>query len=388
MEISGMRSDFFNQYYLCNCNRKVVFENLNPDFGVANIRIHRCIFFLKSFSCGDEFKSIRIETRVFTSLTLFNQIAIRVNIFGLLYTLALATIKMNFLKSPSIMKTTLIAVAALLIASGTSAQLSEGKIVYERKMNMHKSLPPEAEQMKAMIPEFQTSKMELAFKDQQSLYKPFKSEDDDMPSGEAVGGGGGGGMRMMRFGGAGSDAESFKDYENSTKTEIRELGPKKYLLDDSLKHYNWKLSADTMTILGHLCHKATTTIKGGVMGMAMQRFGFGGNRGGGNGGDSTSRATRVAPDQQAVAWYADDITSPSGPDDFGGLPGLIMLLNIDEGTLVFTPLNFDTKAGTVKAPSGAKKITREEYRTMMEQQFGGMRRGGPGGGQQIIIHRD
>ncbi len=281
------------------------------------------------------------------------------------------------------MKTTMMVAAALLITMAASAQVTEGKVVYERKINMHKNLPPEAEQMKAMIPEFQTSKMELAFKDQQSLYKAYKSDDEDMPSGESVGGGGGG--RTFRFGGmGGGNTESFKDYEKDTKTEIRELGPKKYLLSDSLKRYSWKLSPDTMTIMGRLCHKATTTIKGGIMGMAMQRFGGGGgNRGG---GDSASRAPRVMPDQQAVAWYADDITSPSGPDDFGGLPGLIMYLNIDEGAMVFTPLSFDTKAGTVNAPSGAKSITREEYRTMAEQQFGGMRRGG-GGGQQIIIRQ-
>ncbi|MEO7311137.1 MAG: GLPGLI family protein [Chitinophagaceae bacterium] len=285
------------------------------------------------------------------------------------------------------MKTILMAAAATLITLGAVAQVSEGKVVYERKANIWKSLPPEAEQMKAMIPEFQTSKMELAFREQQSLYMPFKTDDDNMPSGESVGGGGGGGFRTMRFGGGG-DAETFKDYEKDTKVEIRELGPKKYLLDDSLKHYSWKLSPDTMTILGHLCHKATTVIKGGMMG--QQRFNFGGSRngGGGNrGGDSASRAPRVMPDQPAVAWYADDIPSPSGPDDFGGLPGLILYLNIDEGALVFTPLNFDTKAGTVKAPSGAKKISREEYRSMMEQQIGGMRRAGGGGDHQIIIRQ-
>lgn len=287
------------------------------------------------------------------------------------------------------MKITLLAVTASLLTATSFGQLTEGKIVYERKINMHKNLPPEAEQMKAMIPEFQTSKMELAFKDQQSLYKPFKSDDDDMPSGEAVGGGGGGG-RTFRFGGmGGGNTESFKDYEKDTKTEIRELGPKKYLLDDSLKHYSWKLSPDTMTILGHLCHKATTTLKGGIMGMAMQRFGGGGGGGNRGGGDSAARAPRVMPDQQAVAWYADDIASPSGPDDFGGLPGLILLLNVGEGAMVFTPLNFDSKGGTVKAPSGAKKITREEYRALAEQQFGAFRRGGGGGGgPQVIIHNN
>jgi len=279
------------------------------------------------------------------------------------------------------------AAATSFASLAATAQLTEGKIIFERKMNMHKSLPPEAEQMKAMIPEFQTSKMELSFKGQQSLYKPYKTDDDDMPSTDQ-GGGGGGGMRMMRFGGGG-DGISFKDYEKDTKTDIRELGPKKYLLDDSLKHYSWKLGKDTMTILGHLCHSATTVIKGGIMGAVRMRFG-GGNRGGGNNGssDSTRRAPQPSQDQTAVAWYADDIASSSGPDDFGGLPGLILKVDIDNGTLVFNPLGFEKDAGTVKAPSSGKKITREEYNALAGQQIGNMRRGGGGnGGGQVNIRQ-
>jgi GLPGLI family protein len=290
---------------------------------------------------------------------------------------------MDFLNYYQLMKTTMMVAVASLLTMAAAAQVTEGKVVYERKINMHKSIPPEMEQMKAMIPEFQTSKMELAFKDQQSLYQPFKTDDEDMPSGEAIGGGGGGGRR--NFGGfgafGGGNSVSFKDYEKDTKTDIRELGPKKYLIDDSLKHYSWKLTTDTMTILGHLCHKATTSIKGTSFNMNR----FGGNRNGG--GDTSNRKPIVIPDQLVTAWFADDIASPSGPDDFGGLPGLIMLVDIGEGNMVYTPLSFDAKAGTVKAPSGAKKITRDEYREMAEQQFGGMRRAGGGGGQQTIIIR-
>jgi GLPGLI family protein len=286
--------------------------------------------------------------------------------------------------------------ASLAASAVATAQTTEGTIIYERKINMHKRLPPEAEQFKAMVPEFQTSKMELSFKGNQSLYKPAKVAEDEMPSTEPGGGGGGGfGRMMMRFGGG--DGESFKNYETGLATDIRELGPKKYLLDDTLKRISWKMSPDTMTIMGHLCHKATAVQKDGIMGMMGQRMGGGGgNRQGGQptmAGAADSGRTRMndstrtrmmatlTQPQQIVAWYADDIASPAGPDAFYGLPGVIMKLDIDEGFMVYTPLEISAKAGTVKAPTSGKKITREEYGKMMMEQAQMMR--GMGGGMRI-----
>lgn len=301
------------------------------------------------------------------------------------------------------MKVFLMAVT-LAASIAATAQISEGTIIYERKINMHKRLPPEAEQFKAMVPEFTTSKMELAFKGNQSLYKPAKAAEDEMPSTEPGGGGGGFGRMMMRFGGG--DGESFKDYETGLATDIRELGPKKYLLDDTLQRLSWKMSPDTMTIMGHLCHKATAVRKDGLMGMMTQRMGGNGNSNGGNGQGqqpviaggansgrgrmrmSDSSRQRMMADmskpQQIVAWYADDIASPAGPDIYYGLPGVIMKLDIDEGFMVYTPLEINEKAVTVKAPTSGKKITRDEYRKMMQEQAqnmgrmgGGMRMGRP-----------
>ena len=186
--------------------------------------------------------------------------------------------------------------AASLAASVIgAAQTTEGTIVYEKKINVYKMMPPGMEQFKAMVPEFSTSKMELSFRGSQSLYKPAKTDEDEMPSTEQGGGNGGGfGMMMRRFGGG--EGESFKDYETGIATDIKELGPKKYLLDDTLKRISWKLSPDTMTIMGHLCHKATAVQKDGLLGIMNQRMP---GAGAGNGGN------RQEGQQPAMAGAAD-----------------------------------------------------------------------------------
>jgi GLPGLI family protein len=286
-----------------------------------------------------------------------------------------------------------------------AAQISagEGKITYEQKINVHKRLPPEAEQMKAMIPEFQTNKLELYFTPTTSLFKLAKPEGDQLPSTD-----GGGGMRMMRFGGMTQDAETFRDYDKELVTESRELGPKRYLIDDTLRPLKWKLEDETMTINGFECKKATTTIQGfGMMG------GGGGRPGGGqqaaqgaqpaqqgqaapagapnNGGTGRrdSTVTRMMNEkQQVVVWYTEQIPTAAGPENYFGLPGLVLYVDIDNGTIVYSPIKLEpaSKDVVVKAPTKGNKITREEYRKLMQQQFQGMRPPG-GGGQQIIIRQ-
>jgi GLPGLI family protein len=154
-----------------------------------------------------------------------------------------------------------------------------------------------------------------------------------------------------------------------------------------------------MQVAGFTCRKATTTVQGFGMGGGMMRMGGapGGGQGGRPGRDSVGgrqggRDSMVArmmnQKQQVVAWYTEEIPSSAGPGDYFGLPGLILYLDIDEGTIVFSPKKLEP-LGTdvaVKAPTKGNKITRKEYFEMMRSQMQGMsgRPGGPGGGTFMI----
>ena len=288
------------------------------------------------------------------------------------------------------MKCKWIGIALLAVSVSATAQVKEGKVIYERKINMHKRLPPEAEQMRAMIPEFQTSKMELSFNPTQSLYKNVVEETNELPTGDGAGGGGMRGGMMFRFGGGNPNDETFRDYEKELIVESRELGPKKYLIDDTLRPMKWKLEQDTMTINGYLCYKATTVTSAfGMGGMRMNAGGGGQQRRAGDSaqGGNQQRRFNIPAEQKVEAWFTQDIETSAGPDNYFGLPGLILKVVVDEGTITYTALSVDTQAkANVKTPTSGKKITRQEYMKMMQQQFQGMRPpGGGGGGQRIII---
>lgn len=279
------------------------------------------------------------------------------------------------------MKMTILALAVATLPLLSQAQTTQGRVVYERKVNMHKRLPPEAEQMKAMIPEFQVSKTELLFNGAQSLYKNLPEEQDQMPTGSMEGGGG---RMFMRMGGGGPNDETFRDYENEKMVESRELGPKKYLIEDSLRTMKWKLEQDTMTINGKLCYKATTNMPAPNRGSFRTTTTANGQQV----SDSTRNRPQTPPQpMQVVAWYCPDYETQAGPENFFGLPGLIMKVDVDNGFMVTTAQTIgELDKQVVKAPTTGKKITREEYRKMMEQQFQGMRPpGGGGGGQRMMI---
>src|ERR1700712_2240977 len=139
------------------------------------------------------------------------------------------------------MKKILITVVAALCFQLVIGQVKEGKIIYERKTNMHKRLPPENENMKAMIPEFSTSKQQLLFSGDESIFSSLPDEEDIRDQA-----GQDGGTRMnIRMGGGNN--ETYKNYATEKIIELRELGPKKYIIEDTLKKLAWKLTDDTAT---------------------------------------------------------------------------------------------------------------------------------------------
>ncbi len=70
-----------------------------------------------------------------------------------------------------------------------------------------------------------------------------------------------------------------------------------YIYEEPFPQFDWKLSNETTTILGHKCQKATTTFRG----------------------------------RRWIVWYADDIPISDGPWKFCGLPGLVLRATDSKG---------------------------------------------------------
>ncbi len=226
------------------------------------------------------------------------------------------------------MKKILFAALAVSAFQFANAQLTEGKIVYEQKVDLHRRM--EDEQMKAMIPQFRTSKFELNFADGQSIYKAQEEEPDITENN-------GNGNVVMKFGGANS--EYYKNFIKQKQIEKRELAETDYIIEDSIKHITWKLIDETKNILGYNCKKA-------------------------NG--KTERGSDVE------AWYTEEIPVSTGPETFNGLPGMIMQIDINKEEIVITATGLEKSANKkeLKAPSKGKKITPGDFAKLEKEIFG------------------
>ncbi|MEY4812682.1 MAG: GLPGLI family protein [Chitinophagia bacterium] len=267
-------------------------------------------------------------------------------------------------------------IALTSISINAKAQMKEGKISYERKINMHRNLPDP--QMKSMVPEFRTDKFELIFNESVSLFRSVVDEEAPDPFANAGGGGGGG----MRFNFRMPTANTFTDIAKQMQYEERAFFEKEFLIVDSIKQYKWKLSEETKTIAKQLCKKATTMISAPQMRM---RISIGGSA---NNTDTTANTPRAPKETELVVWYAENIPVSFGPDSYNGLPGVIMEIDQDNGANVTTAVEVSTKypKKELVAPTKGEKMNRAQFQENMQKLMQEMQRGGGGmGGMRIRV---
>ena len=275
------------------------------------------------------------------------------------------------------MKKAFLLISAAMGISALQAQIKEGTIVYERKINTHRNMPNE--QMRAMVPEFRISKHLLIFSDSISVYRMIPENEAPDPFAGGAGAGGGGGVRMsFTMGGSNDAGDLYKNFTQSKSILSSELAGKSYLVVDSITQQPWKLTNETKQILGYTCLKATRKITVQAAPMRMMVIN-------GPGGNTNRDTSRPQPREiELVAWYAQDIASPVGPENHGQLPGVILELDTDNGATVYKALEFKKQVDQkqLKEPKKGKTLTAAEFSKMrmdlMQQQIqnGGIRIGG------------
>jgi len=220
---------------------------------------------------------------------------------------------------------------AFLLLHSAGAQVKEGKISFEQTADMYRRIPEENQQLRSMIPQFRTTKFELLFSNNQSLYKAVETEPDMTEQNN-------GGI-VLRVGG-GADNEYYRNFNANRSVELRELMDEYYLVEDSIRSIAWKLEdGETKTILGFTCKKAT---------------------------GKTARGNEV------VAWYSEEIPIAAGPEQFNGLPGMILSVDVNKGEIVYIAKAIDKKADqkTLKAPVKGKKISNTDFLAKQRELMG------------------
>lgn len=260
------------------------------------------------------------------------------------------------------MKKILITGCALLAFTISWSQQKEGKVVYERTMQVQVNFAGLNEEMQRMIPRSRTEKFELNFGNNQSIYKQAERENED----DQIFAGEGGGMQI-RVMGAGSNDVVYTNFETGKRVEKREILDKTFIVDDSIRALKWKVTGETKTILNHTCMKAVATQIRQRMQPVIE--------------NGKMERKEVSDTLEITAWFASDIPVSAGPGEYQGqLPGLILEMDFSNGRQSFKALTISEKAdlASIKEPTGKKRYTADEFRKESEKMMAEMQRNGGG----------
>lgn len=190
----------------------------------------------------------------------------------------------------------LVILILLTFSSGLSVMaqnvrfVTDGAIEFERSINVYAILqkkinkensgylPQIVDQMKKSQSQFRLLKSTLYFSKNKTLFKP--GEDNSVP---------------IPFFGTSPDLSQintiYSDLNTQQKVTRKQVFEETFLVRDSTRKINWKITSETRDIAGYTCRRANAIVMDSIY---------------------------------VVAFYTDQIPVSGGPESFSGLPGMIL----------------------------------------------------------------
>ena len=264
------------------------------------------------------------------------------------------------------------------------SQESLGKAYYMSKstvnMDWMKNMSPDRQKyMKARMKTALEKNYILDFDSKSSYFKEEVTLD--------AGGSGGGGFNWMQFVTGPEQGDIFKNIQEKTYTNKRELFGKVFLIKDSIAPTKWVMTGETKKIGKYNAYKATYTKEVEDRVMSFSR-----NRGQNSNDEQNNPALPKTKLVTMTAWFTPEIPVSTGPAMYGGLPGLILEIGDDNRVMICTKvvLNPEEKI-KLKEPNKGKVVSNSEFLTIQEDKAKEMReryqRGGGNRGGAVRIRR-
>lgn len=205
------------------------------------------------------------------------------------------------------------------------------KIEYQETIKLDIQIEGLDESMLDLIPKSQDIKKQLLFNSTTSLYTNYKGEsleDTELESDD-------GNFKIVIMH---DDTEELLYQNFADKKQIHQKGimGKSFIVEDELPKRKWKMTNEKVKYLDYECTKAVSETE----------------------------------DEFIVAWFTSEIPGQAGPSGFCGLPGTVLMVNVDDGKLEIkaTKVDLDAMENTaIKIPDDGKKVTEEEFEKIRKE---------------------
>ena len=148
------------------------------------------------------------------------------------------------------------------------------------------------------------------------------------------------------------DGPHFRDLKERQYSIATDIYDKQFLIVDSLQQIEWQLTSETKKIGDYTCYKATYVIKAEPV---LEE-------------KAINLTGRTPKDKIITAWYTPDIPVSHGPDEYWGLPGLILEVSDGQWIVLCSKLTLNPdKKFEIKAPKRGEKVTRPEFDSIKQK---------------------
>ena len=213
----------------------------------------------------------------------------------------------------------------------------------------------------------------LRFNLTESTWEEAASLDGSQPTAASAGGG-----AVIRIGG-GQKGILYKNTAEGKYEEEEDIFGKPFLVKDKLQPYEWQLTGETKKIGNYNCQQA---IYEKIETRKSFKIMSGDYAGEGSGLEEVQDTVTV------TAWFTPDIPVSHGPEDYWGLPGLILEVNNGTTTLVCSKVVLNPEDGVeLEMPAKGKVVSRNEFSKIQEEKVQEMMNKYSGGGSGPLNFR-
>ncbi|MGO3181589.1 MAG: GLPGLI family protein [Aequorivita sp.] len=249
-----------------------------------------------------------------------------------------------------------ISLLAIIFSMATEAQNIGGRAYYKSfqkvgEMEDSASKTPEQKKLRAdLIKQIQDQlqkEYRLTFTDEESMYEEEAKLETPKPASSS-------GVTITL---ANNNEVLYRNLKDSTYVNETEILGKLFLIQDKLKTIAWTLEKETKNIGQYTCFKATYERE-----EKKEKYDY-----------QEEEAYEVMETVVTTAWYTPQIPMSQGPDEYWGLPGLILEVNEGEVSLLCYKVILNPADGIdIKVPSKGKKIDQEKYDFISERKHAEM----------------